>query len=385
MHYFIFLIALGIAPAIKASPELVNEVVRARVASDVETFAVRQLVRDLEFPWAIEILPDSRMLITERPGRMWLRDGHAMHSVRGVPEVRSGGQGGLLDVIAHPDFANNGLIYLSYAAAYGGGSGTRVARARLESHELKELRVIFEMDPPGTSGAVHFGSRFAFDREGLLYFTVGERGDRDLSQQLNAHRGKVIRLRDDGSVPDDNPFIKTDGAKPEIFSYGHRNPQGLLFDDASGLMWLHDHGPRGGDGLYLVRRGLNYGWPLATYGREYYGPSIGTTPDQMKDIVQPFIHWTPSIAPCGLTQYRGDRFPGWRGNLFAGALSGQHIRRIVLDGERVASQEVLLKDELGRIRDVLAGADGYIYFTTDAANGGLLRMEPSPSTGPEQP
>jgi len=378
MRPILFAGVLLVAPVAIADPRTVDVKVQARVSSEAGVFAVRQLVSDLEFPWAIEFLPDEQMLITERPGRLWLKSPDGIQAVSGVPEVRTGGQGGLLDVIAHPDFESNKFIYLSYAADYRGAGGTRVARARLDGVDLKDLQVIFEMDPPGKSGSVHFGSRFAFDADGYLYFTVGERGDRDLAQQLNAHRGKVIRLHDDGSVPDDNPFTLTPEAKPDIYSYGHRNPQGLVFDASTGLMWLHDHGPRGGDALHVVRAGRNYGWPLATYGREYHGPSIGTTPDKLETVVTPVIHWTPSIAPCGLTIYQGDRFPSWRGNLFAGALAGQQIRRIVLEGARVLKQEVLLKETMGRIREVATGPDGYLWFTTDSADGGLYRLEPAP-------
>lgn len=359
-----------------ADPKFVNELVLPRVDSQSEAFAVRKLVSGLEFPWAIEFLPDQRILITTRPGRLWVKEGETITGIQGAPEVRASGQGGLLDVIAHPDFSSNQVIYLSYAAAYREGTGTRVTRARLQGNDLTDSQMIFEMDPPGKS-AIHFGSRFAFDPDGYLFFTLGERGDRDLSQQLDAHRGKVIRIRDDGTVPDNNPFINEPGAKPEIFSYGHRNPQGLVYDADRGRLWLTDHGPRGGDALHIVRAGQNYGWPLATYGREYYGPSIGTTPDKLDNIVQPLIHWTPSIAPCGLTLYRGDQFPAWRGNLFSGALAGEHLRRIVLDGDNVVSQEVLLKEQLGRIRDVVAGPDGFIYFTTDDPDGGLFQIEPA--------
>ncbi len=382
MSHLIFIaILLWLAPLIaRAAPRCVDELVYPRIESEAAVFAVRKLVSGLEFPWAVEFVSGQRILITGRPGQMWLKDGDTITEIRGLPEVRAGGQGGMLDVIAHPDFSSNQLIYLSYAAAYRGGSGTRVMRARLQDDALIDQQVIFEMDPPGR-GAIHFGSRFAFDANGDLFFTLGERNDRDLAQALDAHRGKVIRLREDGVVPQDNPFISTPGAKPEVFSFGHRNPQGLAYDPDNRRLWLHDHGPRGGDALHIVRAGQNYGWPIATYGREYYGPSIGTTPDKLDNIVQPLIHWTPSIAPCGLTLYRGDSFPDWRGNLFAGALAGQHLRRIVIKNEEVMSQEVLLKDQLGRIRDVITCSDGYLWFTTDAADGGLYRLEPASRIG----
>ncbi|HMP97457.1 MAG TPA: PQQ-dependent sugar dehydrogenase [Kiritimatiellia bacterium] len=345
------------------------------VQSESARFRVVQVVSGLEHPWALAFLPDGRVLITERPGRLWVMEGEAIREVDGVPAVRAAGQGGLLDVIAHPRFTDNQVIYLSYSANYGEGFGTRVARAKLVDESLRDLQVLFEMQPPG-NGPVHFGSRFAFDADGYLFVTLGERGDRDLSQRLDAHHGKVIRLHDDGRVPADNPFIGTDGAHPEIYSFGHRNPQGLIVDATSGLLWLHEHGPRGGDALHIVRAGLNYGWPVATYGREYHGPEIGVRPDQREDLVQPIIHWTPSIAPCGLTQMRGGNFSGWEGNLFAGALIQQHIRRIVIRGKAVVHQEELLRERFGRIREVKMGLDGNLWFATDAPDGGVFRIEP---------
>lgn len=365
---------IGLATAVCAGPALVNETVIPRVESEQLAFRVIRVVAGLEHPWAIEFLPDGRWLVTERPGRLWIADGDGIRPVSGVPEVRTGGQGGLLDVISHPRFNENPWIYLSYAASYGGGAATRVARARLEGDALVDLQVIFEMQPPG-SGPVHFGSRFAFDDQGYLFVTFGERGDRDRAQQMDAHHGKIIRLHDDGRVPADNPFVGRAGHHPEIYSYGHRNPQGLVFDPASRILWSHEHGPRGGDALHIVRPGRNYGWPLATHGREYHGPSIGDEPEHVPGVEIPVIHWTPSIAPCGLAQIRGGPLTEWHGNLLAGALAGQQIRRLVLDGERVTHQEILLKDRVGRVRDVVQGADGNLWFATDDAAGGVYRLE----------
>mgnify|MGYP001189079620 CR=1 FL=1 len=371
--WFTFL--AGLTLTAWADPVVVNEVVLERVTSEKATFRVVKVIAELEHPWAVEFLPDGRMLVTERPGRLWLRDGGTIREVRGLPDIRTGGQGGLLDVIAHPRFAENQIIYLSYAATYGDGFGTRIARAKLEGETLADFTVLLEMSPPG-SGGVHFGSRFAFDAQGYLYATFGERGDRDKSQQLDTLHGKIVRLLDDGRVPEDNPFTGRAGARPEIFSYGHRNPQGLVFDPATGILWSHEHGPRGGDALHVVRPGRNYGWPLATYGREYFGPSIGDPPDQVEGVEQPVIHWTPSIAPCGLTVLHGGPFNGWQGNLFVGALAGQQVRRIELDGERVTHQEVLLKDAIGRIRDVVAAPDGTLWMAVDEGRGGVYRIEP---------
>lgn len=361
----------------RAGPLWEERVVLPAVESEAARFRVVQVVSGLEHPWAIAFLPDGRWLVTERPGRLWVVTGNELSRVQGVPEVRALGQGGLLDVIAHPRFEENQWIYLSYAATYGDGIGTRVMRARLDGDRLRDGEVIFEMQP-SLRGPVHFGSRFAFDTAGYLYVTLGERGHRDYAQRLDAHQGSVLRLHEDGRVPADNPFVDESGALPEIYTYGHRNPQGIVFDEESGLLWTHEHGPRGGDALHIIRPGRNYGWPLATHGEEYRGGSIGTVPERREDIVNPVLHWTPSIAPCGLTQYRGQAFPDWDGHLFVGALVKQHIRRLVLDGERVIHQEVLLKNRLGRIREITLGPAGHLWFATDARDGGIFRIEPVP-------
>ncbi|HMP89023.1 MAG TPA: PQQ-dependent sugar dehydrogenase [Kiritimatiellia bacterium] len=369
----LIVVVSGLYPAF-SEPRVTNQVILRQLVSEHVRFNVVQVVENLEHPWAIKFLPDGRGLITERSGRLWIKDGNRLYQVTGLPEVRAGGQGGLLDVIAHPDFENNHSIYLSYSAEYGEGVGTRVARAVLKERELHDVSVIFEMSPPG-SGPVHFGSRFAFDRDGYLYVTFGERGDRHLSQRLDTHHGKVIRIRDDGSVPEDNPFAGRDQAHPEIYTYGHRNPQGIIYDANTGLIWTHEHGPRGGDTVNILRAGRNYGWPLATHGREYHGPRIGTIPENLEHVENPIIHWTPSIAPCGFVLVRNSQFPEWEGNMLAGALVQQHIRRLVVEGEQIIHQEILLKDMVGRIRDINVSPDGHIWFVTDARDGGLYRLD----------
>ncbi|HMP72028.1 MAG TPA: PQQ-dependent sugar dehydrogenase [Kiritimatiellia bacterium] len=373
------LIGLGIGcllatdPA-QGRPSVINRIAEADVQTEAATFQVVQVAQGLEHPWAIAFLTGDQILITERPGRLWRIEGDVIVPIQGLPEIRAQGQGGLLDVIPHPSFPENRVIYLSYSATYRGGAGTRIARAILDQDHLRDLEVIFEMNPPG-NGPVHFGSRFAFDRHGYLFVTLGERGDRDLSQRLDTHHGKVIRIHDDGRIPADNPFVDRKDAKPEIYSFGHRNQQGMVYDTRTGILWAHEHGPRGGDALHIIRPGLNYGWPLATYGREYFGPRIGTTPELIEDIVNPTLHWTPSIAPSGLALLQSDNFPGWEGNLFAGALIQQHIRRIVLEGTGVVHQEELLRNRFGRIRDVRQGPDGNLWFITDDPNGGLFRIQ----------
>jgi len=343
------------------------------------TFRSVRLGGALEHPWSLAFLPDGGMLVTERPGRLRrLRSDGAFDGapVAGVPAVAAAGQGGLLDICLHPDFAANRLIYLSYAATTGSGANTRVARGRLAGDRLEQVEVLFTAGPPA-GGGLHYGSRLAFDPAGFLFVTIGERNDRDRSQDLASHNGKVVRLHDDGRVPADNPFVGRDGARPEIFSWGHRNPQGLAIHPATGMPWLNEHGPRGGDEVNIVRPGVNYGWPVITHGREYYGPPVGDGRSARDGMAQPSWYWAPSIAPSGMAFYTADRFPGWRGSLFVGALASRLLVRLDLDGERITGEERLLEDGPGRIRDVRQGPDGLVYLLTDADDGGLWRLEPA--------
>jgi aldose sugar dehydrogenase len=351
------------------------------VTSEAVNFRVVEVVGGLSNPWSLAFLPEGGLLITERPGRLQLfRDGR-LQEVEGLPEITAQGQGGLMDVVLHPEFETNRLIYFSYSASYDDGVGTHVARATLDEHRLGNVETLFRMNPPGTGGR-HFGGRLAFDAENYLYVTIGDRADQSRAQALDSHHGTLLRLNDDGSVPDDNPFVARNGARPEIYSYGHRNAQGLVYDAETDTLWQHEHGPHGGDALHVIRPGSNYGWPVATYGVEYGSrEAIGTTPDQRDDIIDPVVHWTlpDSIAPSGLTLYRGEVFPEWNGNLFVGALAHRHIRRLVLEGETVVHEEELLRERFGRIRDVRTSPDGYLWFTTDADPGGVFRIEPAPA------
>ena len=332
----------------------------------------------LEYPWGLAFLPDGRMLVTERPGRLRLvsADGRLdPRPVGGVPAVAAVGQGGLLDVALHPDFARNGWIYLSYAAQGPGGYGTEVARGRLEGQALRDIQVVFSMRPKTTTGH-HFGSRLVFDRKGYLYITLGDRGDMERAQRLDDHAGSVIRLHDDGRVPADNPFVARQGALPEKFTLGNRNIQGAALHPVTGEVWAHEHGPQGGDEINIIRAGTNYGWPVITYGRNYgIGTRIGEGTEK-PGMAQPLWQWTPSIAPSGMAFYTGDKFPAWRGNLFVGALRGQMLVRLELDGSRVLREERLLEGQLGRIRDVRNGPDGLLYLLTDEARGRIVRIEP---------
>ena len=349
------------------------------VAQSSQSLRAATVTEGLEYPWGLAFLPDGRMLVTERPGRLRLVDADGrLHPqpVSGVPAVAAVGQGGLLDVALHPDFARNRWIYLSYAAQGEGGYGTEVVRARLEGQSLRDLKVVFSMRPKTTAGH-HFGSRLVFDRQGYLYITLGDRGDMGRAQRLDDHAGSVIRLHDDGRVPADNPFVALPNALPEKFTLGNRNIQGAALHPATGALWAHEHGPQGGDEINVIRAGVNYGWPVATYGRNYgSGTPIGEG-THIAGTAQPLLQWTPSIAPSGMAFYRGDKFPAWRGNLFVGALRGQMLVRLELDGERIVREERLLENKVGRIRDVRNGPDGYLYLLIDDARGRIVRLEPA--------
>lgn len=343
------------------------------------------LLRGLEHPWGMAFLPDGGMLITERVGRLRLvQDGVLLEAhVEGVPDVFAQNQGGLLDVAVHPDFIQNRLVYLTHAAGTARENRTTLVRGRLDGTSLNDLEVLFEAAPPKSDGQ-HFGSRLLWLPDGTLLMSVGDGGNpplqidgtlaRDHGQRLDSHLGSIIRLNDDGSVPEDNPFAGRDDARPEIYSYGLRNVQGLALDAGAGRVWATDHGPRGGDELNLILPGENYGWPLATHGADYRTGQRFTPDRTLPNTAAPRAVWTPAIAPSGLAVYTGDAFPEWRGDVFAGGLVGQGLRRIVLDGDQVVRQESL---PIGaRVRDVAQGPDGLLYVLTDERDGVLLRIEP---------
>lgn len=339
---------------------------------------VSTLTEGLSHPWSLAFLPDGRMLVTERAGRLRIIGKDLKldpQPIGGVPTVAAVGQGGLLDVALHPKFAENYLVYLSYSAGDRNGIGTEVARGTLRGNQLENVQVIFRMQPKLRTG-YHFGSRLVFDREGHLYITLGDRGEMERAQNPGDHNGSVIRLHDDGRVPKDNPFVGKAGWLPEKFTLGNRNMQGAALHPQSGVLWTHEHGPQGGDEINVIRAGTNYGWPVITYGANYgTGTKIGegTAKDGM---AQPIHRWVPSIAPSGMAFYGGDKFPKWRGDLFVGALKDQMLVRLKLNGEKIVSEERMLKNTLGRIRDVRAGPDGFIYLLTDEPNGVLARLEP---------
>jgi len=346
------------------------------ITSEKHNFRIESIASGLDHPWGMAFLPDGEILVTERSGHLRVvRNGRLQPDpIAGTPKVADSGQGGLLDVALHPEFPSNGLVYLSYAGAGPGGAGTEVVRGRLVDDRLVDLETVFAVARK-SSGGRHFGSRLVFGADGMLYVTSGDRGSPDRAQDLGDHAGKILRLTPDGQVPADNPFVGRSDVRPEIFSTGHRNPQGMALQPGSGRIWAVEHGPRGGDELNLIEAGANYGWPVITYGRSYAGFRIGDT--EKPGMMQPATWWVPSISPSGLAFYSGGVFAAWRGSLFLGALSGLDLVRLELDGSKVVHEERLLGDFDERIRDVRQGPDGYIYLLTDSSDGGLFRLVPA--------
>lgn len=350
------------------------------------SYDIAEIAAGLDHPWSISWLPDGQALVTERAGRLRLLTGGKLSEpVGGVPSVFVRQQGGLLDALPHPRFAENRLVYLSYAHGDRGRNATRIARGRLEGGRLVDVRVIFEVSPAKNT-PVHYGGRMAWLGDGALAMTTGDGFDyREAAQRRDGLLGKIIRIRDDGSVPADNPFVGRPGTRPEIWTLGHRNPQGLAFDAATGRLYAHEHGPQGGDEVNLVLRGRNYGWPIATRGRDYSGASISPF-RRYPGMEEPILDWTPSIAPSGLAVYRGGQFPQWNGDLLVSTLAGKHVRRVDLDpAGRVVGQETLFESLGERIRDVRVGPDGAVYLLTDSERGRVLRVtprRPAPATRP---
>ena len=352
---------------------------RKTIRSEKHSFDVVTLVEGLDHPWSIAWLPDGRMLVTERAGRLRLVSKDFQldpKPVEGLPRIVVGGQGGLFDVVLHPRYKENGWIYISYSGAGDGGHGTELMRAKLDGHRLVESQVLFKLEPK-TDASQHFGGRIVFDGKGHVFLTLGDRGDRDRGQRLNDHAGSVIRLNEDGSVPKDNPLVGRKDARPEKFTYGNRNMQGAALHPKTGELWTHEHGPQGGDELNVMRAGRNYGWPVITYGVNYgVGTRIGEG-TQKAGMEHPLHYWVPSIAPSGMAFYDGDKFPAWRGNILLGALSYQMLVRLELDGEKVVKEERMMQRTVGRIRDVRVGPDGYVYVLSDERRGVIARLEPA--------
>ena len=349
--------------------------------SSAGDLVVQTAAKELDHPWALAFLPDGRMLVTERPGRMRIvgRDGTPSPALAGVPQVFASGQGGLHDVVLDRSFAQNPILYFCYAEPVEGRARTALARARLIDEgtaRIGEVEVIFRQAGPLSSGN-HFGCRIVQTPDDNLFLTTGDHfTTRDQAQNLGNDLGKIIRIRPDGSVPPDNPFVGKAAAKPEIWSYGHRNPQGLALHPVTGKLWEHEHGPRGGDEINLIEKGKNYGWPVIGYGIDYSGAKIHES-TQKAGMEQPLKYWVPSIAPSGMTFYTGNVFAPWRGSLFVGALAGQLLVRLRVDGDKVVEEERLLQQLRERIRDVREGPDGALWLATDSSSGRILRLTPA--------
>lgn len=365
-----------LALALLATPALAQE---GPIASQRATFRVTTFASGLEHPWGATFLPDGSLLVTERPGRLRrvTPDGRVSAPLAGVPQVEVGGQGGLLDIALAPDFARTRDVFLCQAAAVEGGALTRLVTARLSpgNDGLTGLRRILDATPTQASGRLHFGCRIAFGRDGHLYLSTGERNERARAQRLDDLAGKVIRLTRDGRVPADNPFAGRADARAEIWSYGHRHPQGLAVNPWTGSLWEAEFGPRGGDEINVIRRGANYGWPVVSHGREYWGPRISreVSAPGMED---PIHVWVPSVSPSGIAFYDGAAFPGWRRSLFVAAQSEPGLVRLTTEGDRVTGEERLLWGR-ARIRNVVVGPEGRLYLLTDAPDGVILRLDPA--------
>ena len=332
----------------------------------------------LRHPWGMTFLPDGRMLVTEREGdiRIVTMAGDKSSPLKGLPDAYVSGQGGILDVALDPAFPENKLVYVSFSESGPGGAGTAVLRAvlDLDGEALTEGEIIFRQEPK-TDGGRHFGSRLVFAPDGTLFITVGDRGERDRTQDLTINRGQVVRINPDGTIPTDNPFVDMAGRRPEVWSYGHRNPQGAALHPQTGQLWTVEHGARGGDEINRPEAGKNYGWPIISYGRHYSGGKIGEGTHKA-GYEQPLYYWDPSIAPSGMAFYTGDAFPAWQGDLFVGSLKFGLLVRLDMDGDRIAAEERLLQGLDDRVRDVRQGPDGLIYLLTDDYDGRILRLEP---------
>ena len=354
------------------SPINANEI----YSSERHSFTIEAVVKGLENPWSIDFLPDGQILITERPGRLRLIDnGKLSEPIKGLPKIKAKGQGGLLDIAIDPDFINNQTIYFSYSAADKTGIGTEVASAKLIGNELTEVKTLFKALPKSRGGH-HFGSRLLINNEGNLFVTLGDRGTKERAQEINDHAGSLIRINKDGTIPQDNPFINNPAAKPEIYTYGNRNMQGIAMHPTTGDVWTIEHGPQGGDEFNLMKPGMNYGWPVITYGVNYViGTKIGEGTEK-KGMAQPVHYWVPSIATSSLMFYTGDKFPLWKGNAFVSSLVFGQLARLEMKNNKVIKEERLLGGDFGRIREIQQGLDGFLYFITDDTKGTLYRIKP---------
>lgn len=348
------------------------------ISQDNLGYKAETVVDGLDIAWGMEFLPDGSILIAEQEGKMILFKDGKKTQIKNVPEVMYENQGGLLDLKLHPDYVNNGWVYFSFSGNVENddeGSNTTIMRARLKDNELVDKELIYKATP-NTKKGHHFGSRIEFDKDGYLFFSVGDRGNRDVNpQDINRDGGKIYRLHDDGSIPSDNPFVQTTGAKAAIYSYGHRNPQGMAMNPETGEIWVHEHGPQGGDEINIIKAGKNYGWPLITYGINYDGSEI-TKDTDLPGMEQPLHFWVPSIAPSGMAFINSDRYPGWKGNLLVGSLKFQYLDLVFLENGNVVKEEKLIEG-MGRVRTVKEAPDGYIYVSIEQL--GIVKLVPTVS------
>jgi aldose sugar dehydrogenase len=375
-----FLFVIGLALSMAACAEKKDDQVNTEpspfaTVTDKMTIKIDTLFTEFESPWGMTWLPDGRMLVTERKGEILIfkDDKFTGEKLTGVPEVHEVNQAGLLDITIHPDYASNGWIYLSYSRPEGDGDVLVISRAKLDGNNMHSVEEIFVCGPEWKGGR-HFGSRIVFDNAGYLYFSNGDKGSRPANaQELDNDHGKIHRIHDDGRIPEDNPFVNTPGAKPSIWTYGNRNPQGMIYDKANDRIWAVEHGPKGGDELNLIEKGKNYGWPVISYGINYDG-TILTELTEKEGMEQPVTYWVPSIATCGMTLVTSDKYPAWKGNVLVAGLAGQQIARVELDGTTAVGEETLLQD-IGRVRQVSQSPDGYIYAITEAT-GLMVKLIP---------
>lgn len=370
----VLLVSLLSLSSCNQTPE--NTAIEAGSGDEVKAAEITTTTLYTEFsnPWGMTWLPDGRLLVTEKKGEILIfkDDKYTGQKVSGLPKVSSSGQGGLMDIQLHPKYADNGWIYLAYSKPLSGGASTAIMRAKLKGNELVEQKDIFVADPALPAGQ-HFGSRIAFDNDGYLYLVAGERGTNKKVQELSNDHGKIHRIFDDGRIPTDNPFVNQAGAKASIWSYGHRNPQGMVYDKENNRLWAVEHGPKGGDELNLIEKGKNYGWPLVTYGINYNGQPISDK-TEMEGVQKPVKYWVPSPAPCGMALVTSDKYPGWKGNLLIANLAFRFLNRVQLDGTTFVAEEKLLEN-IGRIRHVAQSPDGFIYVITEGP-GQLVKLLP---------
>ncbi len=368
-YYFLFLIFINnLAFAQQEKSSIIAE------TSQQIDFKTEVVISDLSIPWGMAFLPDGSMLITEKSGELIHFKNDKKIIIKGLPDIKVQGQGGLLDIKLHPDYENNGWIYISYVSSEGEGSGanTAIMRAKLVGDKLINRELLYKASPNSKKGQ-HFGSRIEFDDKGYLYFSIGDRGSRDVNpQDLTKDGGKIYRLNDDGSIPSDNPFVNKAGAKKAIYSYGHRNPQGMIKHPKTGEIWTHEHGPRGGDEINIIKKGKNYGWPKISYGINYSGTSF-TDHTSLFGMEQPLFYWVPSIAPSGFAIVSSDKYPAWKGDLLVGSLKFQYLERLILKNNQVIKREKLLEG-MGRVRSVRQAPDGYIYVGIE--NVGIVKIIP---------